>query len=82
MHYYQPFWTLVGGGIKKKADSGKPTKELLPKQCEWIKDSVKEFQPENNVVITAKGDEVKYEYLVVAMGLTLHYEWVSLLPHS
>ena len=28
MHYYQPMWTLVGGGMKKLEDSGRPMSQV------------------------------------------------------
>ena len=31
MHYYQPLWTLVGGGVKTLAQSGRPMESLYLK---------------------------------------------------
>ena len=31
MHYYQPMWTLVGGGLKKMEQSQRPMSQVLPK---------------------------------------------------
>ena len=31
MHYYQPLWTLVGGGQINLESTGKPMKRLIPK---------------------------------------------------
>ena len=72
-HYYQPIWTLVGGGLKEQEQSGRPMASVLPKKATWIKDSVATFDPDNNKVTTAKGDEISYEFLVLAMGLQLRY---------
>ena len=76
-HYYQPIWTLVGGGLKDQAQSGKPMASVLPKKATWIKDTVATFDPDNNRVTTASGEEIAYEFLVVAMGLQLRYESVK-----
>ena len=76
-HYYQPIWTLVGGGLKDQEQSGRPMASVLPKKATWIKDSVATFDPDNNKVTTAGGDEIAYEFLVVAMGLQLRYENVK-----
>ena len=85
-HYYQPIWTLVGGGLKDQEQSGKPMASVLPKKATWIKDSIATFDPDNNRVTTAGGDEIAYEFLVVAMGLQLRYENVKVgsshLPHA
>ena len=36
-HYYQPIWTLVGGGLYKFADSEKPMSSVIPNGVEHIK---------------------------------------------
>jgi len=81
-HYYQPGWTLVGGGMKTFEDTGKPMKNVLPKKAEWLKTSVETFDPDNSKVTTTEGDEISYEYLVIAMGLQLKYEMVKGLPEA
>ena len=35
-----------------------------------------EFQPEENVVVTAAGERVKYDYLIVALGLQVNFDHV------
>ena len=37
-HYYQPLWTLVGGGVKDKSKSAKPMKTILDRaKCDqWL----------------------------------------------
>jgi len=69
-------FTLIGGGMKKLDQSYKPMKDVLPKDALWLKDSVAEIDPKKNEVITAKGDAVKYEYMVIATGMELDFEKV------
>jgi sulfide:quinone oxidoreductase len=76
MHYYQPMWTLVGGGMKKLSDTGRPMKDVLPDGVEWIKDRVTAFDPNFNRVRLGDGKMVQYDYLVVALGIQLKYEQV------
>ncbi|XP_074648022.1 sulfide:quinone oxidoreductase, mitochondrial-like [Tubulanus polymorphus] len=76
VHYYQPLFTLVGGGIKQLDQSARPTKSVLPKSCDWIQDYAVKFDPDNNTVTTGNGTQLKYDYLVVAMGLSLRYDKV------
>ena len=52
---------------------------MLPKGAEWIKQSVVSFDPDNNKLTTSEGDEISYEFLVVAMGLQLNYHEVRLV---
>jgi len=76
-HYYQPMWTLVGGGSKSLKQSVRPLNTLLPKSVNWIRDSVASFQPEENRLTTQNGDSISYDYLVVAVGLQLRYDKIK-----
>ncbi|XP_047501361.1 sulfide:quinone oxidoreductase, mitochondrial-like [Penaeus chinensis] len=82
MHYYQPMWTLVGGGMKTLENSGKPMSKVLPKKADWIKQRVVAFDPANNKVMTDDGQEINYQYLVVALGLQLNYNKIKGLPEA
>ncbi len=53
--------------------------QVLPKKADWIQDKVVSFDPDNNTITTEKGTEISYEFLVVAMGLTLRYDQVSVV---
>ncbi|KAL8286642.1 hypothetical protein RQP46_004170 [Phenoliferia psychrophenolica] len=72
-HSYQPGWTLVGSGLAKLADMSKPTVEVVPKGAKLIADSVETFEPERNAVKTKSGEEITYDYLVVAPGLKTNW---------
>ena len=74
-HYYQPLWTLVGGGIKRLADSARPMAGVLPRKARWIRDAVARLEPDGNRIVTGEGRTVEYDFLVVALGLTLR--WVQ-----
>ena len=49
---------------------------VLPSGAEWVRDSASSFDPTNNVVRLASGDELEYEWLVIAMGIQLNYDKV------
>lgn len=72
-HFYQPGFTLVAGGLKSKDYVVSRTAEYMPRDVEWIEDTVAEFDPDGNKVITAGGKAVAYDYLIVATGLKLDY---------
>ncbi|XP_011503395.1 PREDICTED: sulfide:quinone oxidoreductase, mitochondrial [Ceratosolen solmsi marchali] len=72
-HYYQPLFTLIGGGISKFDTSKKLMKDVLPKNTQWLKDKVVSFEPEENKVKTENGDTVQYDVMIVAIGLELHW---------
>ncbi|BAH43808.1 conserved hypothetical protein [Brevibacillus brevis NBRC 100599] len=76
-HYYQPLWTLVGGGAAKKEESERDLSSLIPTGVDWICDAVTMFQPEQNTLSTKQGAVFSYDYLVVAAGLQLDWEGVK-----
>lgn len=84
-HYYQPMFTLIGGGIKTISQSRRSMKSVLPRKATWIKDAAAKFNPSANEVITKQGHTISYELLVVAVGLQLNYakvNWVIALHFS
>ncbi len=72
-HFYQPGFTLVGAGIKRKDYVVSRTAEYVPPGVELIAESVAEFDPESNRVVTDSGKSLAYDFLIVATGLTLEY---------
>jgi sulfide:quinone oxidoreductase len=81
-HFYQPFWTLVGGGIVSKEQSMREEKDFIPDHAHWIRDAVTEFQPDANTVTTKSGKRIGYDFLVVAPGLQLDWNKVKGLPEA
>ncbi|XP_067091568.1 sulfide:quinone oxidoreductase, mitochondrial isoform X2 [Osmerus mordax] len=82
MHYYQPIWTLVGAGAKTLDSSGRTTASVMPSGVKWVKSSVQEISPDTNTVRTDNGVEITYEYLIVALGLELHFDKIKGLPEG
>lgn len=72
-HYYQPFWTLVGGGQATAAETARPESTVMPKGATWIKQSAVAIDPEANLVTTADGNQYGYEILVVCPGIQLDW---------
>ena len=67
-HNYQPGYTLVATGVWPVSKVRDRNADFHPPQLDWIKDMVSELDPASNAVVTASGQRVKYDYLVVAMG--------------
>ncbi|CAB9519459.1 Sulfide:quinone oxidoreductase, mitochondrial [Seminavis robusta] len=76
VHYYQPLWTLCGGGVKNVSESAKPMKDILPKGTNWVQNKVESFQPTENKITTADGKKIEYDYLVVAAGIETKFDQV------
>lgn len=72
-HYYQPLWTLVGGGCANAKTSERAESSVMPKKAHWIKDAVTGFDPDNNTVETAGGRTIGYDALVVCPGIQLDW---------
>jgi sulfide:quinone oxidoreductase len=72
-HYYQPLWTLVGGGVFPKEESERNQGDFIPAGATWIRDRVETFDPEGKEVALASGERVAYDTLVVAAGLQIDW---------
>jgi sulfide:quinone oxidoreductase len=81
-HYYQPLWTLVGGGVFAKEVTESDEVMLIPQEATWIQEAVTEFSPEDNSVLTRGGKKVQYDYLVVAPGIQLDWDKVKGLKEA
>lgn len=81
-HYYQPLWTLVGGGIGTVEATARPEASLIPEGVRWIRGSVVRFVPEESLVVTDAGETVGYDFLVVAPGIQLDWAKVQGLPQA
>lgn len=72
-HYYQPLWTLVGGGQSKAATSERSEASVMPKQATWIKKAAASFDPDNNTVSCTDGSAYEYDVLIVCPGIQLDW---------
>jgi sulfide:quinone oxidoreductase len=72
-HYFQPQWTLVGGGVVPKEQSRRLQQKVTPPKATWIAEAAAGFDPAHDEVVLASGDRVGYDYLVVAPGLQLNW---------
>lgn len=77
IHYYQPGWTMVGGGIFDAATTAKTMASLIPNDIHWIKSAVAGFEPKDNAVILDGCRVVKYTRLIVCPGLKLDWHKVD-----
>jgi sulfide:quinone oxidoreductase len=72
-HYYQPLWTLVGAGVFPKQQSERAESAFIPRGAAWIQESVAEFRPAENAIVTSGGRTITYDYLVVALGIQIDW---------
>ncbi|MGZ8930176.1 MAG: NAD(P)/FAD-dependent oxidoreductase [Methylosarcina sp.] len=72
-HYYQPGFTIIGGGAYTLKQTTRNEADLINPKVHWIKDYAESFQPEQNSVTLRSGDVITYDYLVVCPGLQLDW---------
>lgn len=73
VHNYQPGYTLVATGVWPVGKVIDRNADFHPPGVAWIKDMVAAFEPASNTVVTASGQRVTYDVLVVATGT--HQDW-------
>lgn len=76
-HYYQPLWTLVGGGVFPKEETARPQADVIPNGVKWIRDAVVTFEPDKNAVTTREEQRYTYDFLVVAPGIQLNWSAIK-----
>jgi len=81
-HYYQPAWTLVGSGVFDIQKTERNQADVLPEGVKWVKQKVTSMTPENNTLQLDNGDNVQYEYLIVAPGIQLNWHEIKGLKET
>ncbi len=76
-HYYQPGWTLVGGGAFKHARTERPMARALPPGVKWLRAACAGFEPEKRRVVLEEAERIGYAVLIVAAGLKLDWAGVE-----
>jgi len=76
-HYYQPGFTVIGGGAYTMKATTKQEVDLIHPSVKWIKEYAESFQPEANTVTLRSGEVVSYDYLVVCPGLQLDWQKIQ-----
>jgi sulfide:quinone oxidoreductase len=75
-HYYQPGWTMVGGGVFAANETERTTASVMPGKVTHIKTAVATFAPDENTLTLADGKTVSYDYLILAPGLFIDWEGI------
>jgi sulfide:quinone oxidoreductase len=81
-HYYQPAWTLVGGGAYDVKDTVRPMSKVMPRQATWIQAAVTGIDPDLRQLTLNDQRTVTYQNLIVCPGLRLAWEKIEGLQES
>ena len=81
-HYYQPGFTIIGGGAYTLKKTTRNEADLIHPSVDWIKEYADTFQPEANAVTLRSGEVVNYDFLVVCPGLQLDWDKIAGLKET
>ncbi|WMW63656.1 FAD/NAD(P)-binding oxidoreductase [Serratia marcescens] len=81
-HYYQPAWTLVGGGLFDISKTQRAMRDVIPSGVSWLQDSVVRVDPDEKYIETRQGKRVSYDFLIVACGLVLRWDKIEGLEET
>jgi sulfide:quinone oxidoreductase len=82
IHYYQPGWTMVGGGVFEAEKTVKTMSSVIPDGVKWIKAAVAAFEPDKHVIILEGCRVLEYKQLVICPGLKLNWAGIEGLEET
>jgi len=68
VHYYQPGFLFIPFGTYSPDKVTKPKARFIPKGVNFVKATITELVPEQQVVRLGDGTELPYDYLIIATG--------------
>ncbi|RBP28618.1 sulfide:quinone oxidoreductase [Marinobacter pelagius] len=82
IHYYQPGWTMVGGGVFSAESTRRKTETVIPSGCQWYRVAAEQVDPDAQVVTLTDRRRIGYQRLVLAPGLVLDWGAVAGLEET
>ena len=85
-HLFQPLLYQVATGGLSPGDIGSPLRSVLKRhrKTRVVASEAVDVRPEDNVLVVGSGDEVSYDYLVIATGTAYNYfghdDWTEKAP--
>jgi sulfide:quinone oxidoreductase len=81
-HYYQPGWTMVGGGVFKPETTVRTMASIIPNGVKWIKAAVAAFEPDVNRIVLEGCRTIGYNKLIVCPGIKLNWDGIEGLTQT
>lgn len=81
-HYYQPAFTLVGGGCYAAEKTVRDEARLIPPGVTWIQGAAESFDADGRDLTLTDGRRIGYDYLVLCPGLQLDWDAIEGLPET
>jgi sulfide:quinone oxidoreductase len=73
-HYFQPAWSLVGGGACSAEKTVRPTSSVIPSGVRWIRDRVELIDADAQKLTATSSGEIGYDFLVATPGIQLDWD--------
>lgn len=81
-HFYQPGWTLVGGGVFTPEQTRRSMHSVVPSFVTWHQAAAERLLPESRQVVLGNGSTLGYRALVVAPGLEIDWQAIGGLEET
>jgi len=81
-HYYQPLWTLVGGGRARAEHSARAQSQFMPAGARWYRSWANAVDPESQKISLTDGTELSYRVLIVCPGIQLDWDQIPGLSET
>lgn len=75
--FYQPGFTLIGGGVYKPEVVYQKQESFIPSCVKWIRKRVVAVSPEKRHVVVEGGEIHSYDFLVLTPGIQLNWSGVE-----
>lgn len=73
VHRYRPLLSYVGAGLVEQQAISRPTTDVVPDGVRLVADDAVSVDPDRRTVVTASGEQLVYDTLVVAAGLDVDH---------
>lgn len=81
-HFYQPGWTLVGGGVFTPEQTRRSMRSVMPSFVTWHQTAAERLLPDSRQVVLGNGSTLGYRALVVAPGLEIDWQAIDGLEET
>ena len=81
-HYYQPAFTMIGGGIAKPQIAQRRLDKVFPKHVALTNYAVTFINPNENYLEVEEGTKYTYDHLIIATGINANFSAVPGLEEA
>lgn len=75
-HVFSPLQSHIAGGVARRHEAERPQAEAMPPGVHWLRDAVRDIDPDARTVRLASGSELAYDHLVVCPGIAMDWDAV------